>query len=88
MKYFFILISITCSMSFANKTHPNKSKTTNKNSSSQLSTDIKFDGHQVGGKIQAPFEALAEVENEKSIDQLIQVRQNFDDRRTKAKLMR
>jgi hypothetical protein len=55
---------------------------------SKLSTDVKFDGHTVGGKIQAPFESLAVVENEKSIDDLIGVRKDFHDRSEKAKGLR
>lgn len=56
--------------------------------SPKLSTDIKFDGHTVGGKIQAPFESLAVVENEKNIDDLIGVRKDFRDRSEKAKGLR
>lgn len=54
----------------------------------KLSTDIKFDGHNVGGKIQSPFESLTEVENEKAIDQLIAVRKNFNDRIQKSDQLR
>ena len=61
-------------------------KTANKNTN--LSTDIKFDGQLVGGKIQNPFETLAVVENEKNIDDLIGVRTQFSDRSKKAKGMR
>lgn len=55
---------------------------------SKLSTDIKFDGQLVGGKIQSPFEALTVVENEKGIDDLIGVRTQFADRSQKSKGMR
>lgn len=82
-----ILISILFLIASQSKTeilNPNS-----KNSSqSKLSTDIKFDGHTVGGKTQSPFESLAEVENEKRIDDLIGVRQNFNDRIQKTKLLR
>ncbi len=54
----------------------------------QLSTDIKFDGQTVGGKMQAPFESLTEVENEKLIDQLIGARKNFNDRILKSNQLR
>lgn len=54
----------------------------------KLSTDIKFDGHNVGGKVQSPFESLTEVENEKSIDELIAVRRNFNDRIQKSNQLR
>lgn len=55
---------------------------------SRLSTNIKFDGHTVGGQVQSPFESLTEVENEKSIDQLIGARKNFNDRIQKANELR
>ena len=58
------------------------------NKNANLSTDIKFDGQLVGGKIQNPFETLAVVENEKNIDDLIGVRTQFSDRSKKAKGMR
>lgn len=54
----------------------------------KLSTDIKFDGQAVGGKMQAPFESLTEVENEKLIDQLIGARKNFNDRIQKSNQLR
>jgi hypothetical protein len=55
---------------------------------SSLTTDAKFDGTTVGGKIQAPLEALSVVENEKDIDDLIGVRKDFRDRSDKAKGLR
>jgi hypothetical protein len=58
------------------------------NPNSKLSTDIKFDGQTVGGKTQSPFESLAVIENEKSIDDLIGMRTNFTDRTKKAQGMR
>lgn len=54
----------------------------------KLSTDIRFDGQMVGGKIQNPLEALSVVENEKSIDDLIGVRKDFRDRSEKSKGLR
>lgn len=56
--------------------------------SSKLTRDARFDGATVGGKIQAPMEALTVVENEKSIDDLIGVRKDFQDRSEKAKGLR
>lgn len=67
------LISIVLIISFNHAQAAQKAK-------SKLSTDIKFDGHMVAGKMQAPFESLTEVENEKLIDQLIGSRSNFNDR--------
>lgn len=66
----------------SSKTHANT------NTNTKLSTDVKFDGQLVGGQIQTPFESLTVVENEKSIDDLIGVRQNFSDRNEKSKGMR
>lgn len=60
----------------------------NQQTKPKLSTDIKFDGQNVGGKIQAPFESLTEVENEKIIDQLIGARKNFNDRVQKLNQLR
>ena len=74
-----ILISILIIVSVHAKAEQKKSK---------LSTDIKFDGHAVGGQVQAPFESLTEVENEKLIDQLIGVRKNFNDRTKKSNQLR
>lgn len=60
----------------------------NQQTKPKLSTDIKFDGQTVGGKMQAPFESLTEVENEKLIDQLIGARKNFNDRILKSNQLR
>jgi hypothetical protein len=57
-------------------------------SKSGLSTDVRFGDQSVGGKYQLPMEALSVVENEKSIDDLIGVRKNFQDRVTRTKGMR
>ena len=78
-KYFLIILLATVSC-FA--------KPVVKKSNSKLSTDIKFDGQTVGGKIQSPFESLTVVENEKQIDDLIGVRSQFADRSQKSKGMR
>ncbi len=57
-------------------------------SKSGLSTDVRFGDQAVGGKYQLPMEALSVVENEKSIDDLIGVRKNFQDRVARTKGMR
>ena len=74
-----ILISILIIVSVKAQAGPKQNK---------LSTDIQFDGHSVGGQVQAPFESLTEVENEKLIDQLIGVRKNFNDRTKKLNQLR
>lgn len=53
-----------------------------------LSTDVKFNDHQVGGKYQKPFETLSIVENEKRLDELIGVRRDFQDRIQQTQEMR
>jgi len=54
-------------------------------SNSRLTTDAQFGDQFVGGQYQVPSEALSVVENEKSIDSLIGVRKNFQDRIQKSK---
>lgn len=54
----------------------------------KLSTNVDFNDQLVGGKYQSPMEALSVVEDEKSIDDLIGVRKNFQDREQRAKAMR
>lgn len=54
----------------------------------KLLTTVDFNDQLVGGKYQSPMEALSVVEDEKSIDDLIGVRKNFQDREQRAKAMR
>lgn len=89
MKTVSFLMVLLVALNIAAQTKTNKKQPVVKNRpGSQLSTDVKFDGTLVGGKIQAPFESLTVVENEKDIDDLIGVRKNFDDRSKKAKGLR
>jgi hypothetical protein len=67
---------------------PRVSKKATASQSSKVGTSHRFEGQMVGGKGQAPLEALSEVENEKSIDSLIGIRKNFSDRSEKAKGLR
>jgi hypothetical protein len=46
----------------------------------QLSTDVKFDDSVLHGQYQTPDEALAKVEDEKGLSDLIGVRKHFTDR--------
>ena len=78
-----ILISFLLSSVFAMAQKP-----AGKNTNPALSTNMKFDGLTVGGKVQAPLESLTVVENEKEIDDLIGVRKDFKDRSLKAKGLR
>ena len=82
-----IILSLTL-LSFSVSAFGKSSRLQKQVGDSRLSTDIRFDGHVVGGKIQTPFESLTVVENEKDIDDLIGVRTNFSDRSKKAKGMR
>lgn len=46
----------------------------------ELQTDVKFDDSVLHGQYQTPEEALAKVENEKALSDLIGVRKHFKDR--------
>lgn len=59
-----------------------KSKTSKK--ASTLSTDIRFNGHDVGGKYQSPGEAVTTIEKEKPLTDLIEPRREFKDRLRKS----
>jgi hypothetical protein len=48
--------------------------------SGELQTDVKFDDSVLHGQYQTPEEALARVENEKGLSDLIGVRKHFKDR--------
>lgn len=47
---------------------------------SELQTDVKFDDSVLHGQYQTPEEALAKVENEKGLSDLLGVRKHFKDR--------
>lgn len=51
-----------------------------KTASGELQTDVKFDDSVLHGQYQTPEEALARVENEKGLDDLLGVRKHFKDR--------
>ena len=71
MKSYLILImgALLASVCFAKGTKSN-----------QLRTDIHFSGTEIGGKYQVAGEAVATVENEKPMIDLIQPRREFKDR--------
>ena len=48
--------------------------------SGELQTDVKFDDSVLHGQYQTPDEALARVENEKGLSDLLGVRKHFKDR--------
>lgn len=52
--------------------------------SSSRSTDIHFNGTEIGGKYQSAGEAMATVEKEKSLIDLIEPRREFKDRLRKS----
>lgn len=51
---------------------------------SRVQTSHNFDDHGVTGEYQMPDEALAKVENEKSLADLLGVRKHFKDRLAEA----
>lgn len=55
-----------------------------KASDAHLQTNHNFDDHGVTGEYQMPDEALARVENEKSLADLLGVRKHFKDRLAEA----
>lgn len=50
-----------------------------------LQTDINFSGSTLRGKYQTPTEALAKVEQEKSLSDLLMPRMHFKDRLSKQR---
>ncbi len=50
----------------------------------EVQTNHNFDDHGVTGEYQMPDEALAKVENEKTLSDLLSVRKHFKDRLTEA----
>jgi len=55
-----------------------------KKATSNLNTSHNFDDHGVTGEYQMPDEALAKVENEKTLTDLLGVRKHFKDRLAEA----
>jgi hypothetical protein len=55
-------------------------KVSQKATSGELQTDVKFDDSVLHGQYQSPDEALARVENEKGLSDLLGVRKHFKDR--------
>jgi hypothetical protein len=55
-------------------------KSVAKKNTDELQTDVKFDESTLHGQYQVPEEALAKVENEKALADLIGVRKHFKDR--------
>lgn len=47
---------------------------------SELKTDVRFDDNVLHGQYQVPDEALAKVENEKVLKDILGVRKHFKDR--------
>lgn len=63
------------------KAKANKKK---KQETSNLGTNYNFEDHGVTGQYQVPDEALARVEDEKSLSDLLGVRKHFKDRLSEA----
>lgn len=82
MKVFLLVLLILANtMAFA-KVAPHKEK------KKSLSTNVNFDDRLVGGKYQYSTEAITKVENDKSLDDLIGVRKNFEDRLNRSETLR
>lgn len=64
---------------------PSHHKTTTKTSKKNLQKSINFNDRVVNGKYQTPGDGLVEVENEKSVFNLISIPSNFNDRREKER---
>lgn len=59
-----------------------------KEKKSKLSTRVDFEDRTVGGKYQYSTEAITKVEDDKSLDDLIGVRKNFNDKNSQYKDLR
>lgn len=51
-----------------------------KGKKSELKTDVRFDDNVLHGQYQVPEEALAKVENEKVLKDIVGIRKHFKDR--------
>ena len=82
----FGLVVATTSQVEAAKPKGKKAAAAKKSSkkSGELSTNHDFDDHGVHGEYAMPDEALAKVENEKSLSDLLGVRKHFKDRLSEA----
>ncbi|MGE0529047.1 MAG: hypothetical protein AB7G93_18210 [Bdellovibrionales bacterium] len=78
---FGLVIAISTSVDAAKKA---KRKASNKARQTDLKTDVHFSDHDLHGQYQVPDEALAKVENEKSLSDLLGVRKHFKDRLLEA----
>ena len=85
-----LAIIFVCGLLFANtaiaakakKAHKKKHQQTEAKSrtGARLQTDVRFDSSVVHGRYQTPEEAVARVENEKVLSDLLAVRKHFKDR--------
>lgn len=81
------LILLGTIFALATVSEASKKKST-KSAPAKISTNVDFEARVVDGKYQYSTEAIATVENEKSLDDLIGVRKNFKDRLDNAKALR
>ena len=68
----------------AAKSEPKAASSRKASPSGALQTDVKFGDGVLHGQYQVPEEALAKVENEKGLSDLIGVRKHFKDRLSTA----
>lgn len=80
-----VLIAILCVFAGLSQQALAKQKNPKAN---KLSTQVDFDDRLVGGKYQYSTEAITKVEDDKSLDDLIGVRKNFNDKDSQYKDLR
>lgn len=67
------------------KAHTKMVKKTPAIAGAKLQTDIEFNDSVLRGRYQSPDEAVARVEREKALDDLLSVRKDFKDRLKQAR---
>lgn len=75
-----ILLTLTALVTFSFEASAAAKKGAKKSSDSGLSTEVHFDGTDVNGRYQTAPEAVSTVEDEKLLEDLLGVREDFKDR--------
>jgi hypothetical protein len=86
MKLLLILLSIGLVIASSGRVEAATNKRAKKKQAPkvEVQTNHNFDDHGVAGQYQMPDEALAKVENEKTLSDLLGVRKHFKDRLAEA----
>ena len=74
-----LIIGLVVASSMA-QAAPKKSTRAKQKAQGDLKTDVRFDDSVLHGQYQVPDEALAKVENEEGLNDLLGIRKNFKDR--------